>query len=179
MKSGVMIRQNLITYVTLLLICTIGIFYGNNLEKDFNFIRVWDFTNLAWLALGIPFLFLQSRAGLPNFWEQTVTNRKRLLNPFLIGSIFGIPDVLVIKVIMHPEPYLEHPPFLQPFPYSVFLYTSGAFEIEVFYRLIPLTIILLIGKDLKSGKFYNHFLWTGIILTSLIESQLSSFRMEI
>jgi hypothetical protein len=70
---------------------------------------------------------------------------------------------------MHPEPYTELPPFLQPFPYSIFLYFSGAFEIEVFYRLIPLTLILLLGKWLAGGKYFDTFLWSAIVLTSLRE----------
>jgi len=70
---------------------------------------------------------------------------------------------------MHPEPYSELPPFLQPFPYSTFLYFSGAFEIEVFYRLIPLTLILLLGKWFTNGKYFKIFLWTAIVLTSLRE----------
>ena len=70
---------------------------------------------------------------------------------------------------MHPEPYTELPPFLQPFPYSIFLYFSGALEIEVFYRLIPITLILLLGKWFSDGKYFNIFLWSAIILTSLRE----------
>jgi hypothetical protein len=70
---------------------------------------------------------------------------------------------------MHPEPYPELPPFLQPFPYSIFLYFSGAFEIEVFYRLIPLTLVLLVGKWFAGGKYWNAFSWTAIVLTSLRE----------
>src|SRR5690606_18737974 len=93
----------------------------------------------------------------------------RFLKPALIGSLFGILDVIVIKLIMHPEPYSELPPFLQPFPYSLFLYFSGAFEIEIFYRLIPLTLTLLLGKWMAGGKYFNIFMWTGIILTSLRE----------
>ena len=68
---------------------------------------------------------------------------------------------------MHPEPYKELPPFLQPFPYSIFLYFSGAFEIEVFYRLIPLT--LLLGKWLSEWEVFYYFLSIRIFLTSLRE----------
>jgi hypothetical protein len=70
---------------------------------------------------------------------------------------------------MHPEPYSELPPFLQPFPYSLFLYFSGAFDVEVFYRFIPITILLLIGIRFKEGKYYNQFFWAGAVLTALRE----------
>lgn len=147
----------------------IGIVYGNEIKNNFTFLRVWDFNNILILLLGIPFLFLQSKANLPNFLENSITNKQRFFNPFLIGTVFGILDVIIVKIIMHPEPYTELPPFLQPFPYSIFLYFSGAFEIEVFYRLIPLTLILLLGKWFANGKYFNIILWTVIVLTSLRE----------
>ncbi len=162
-------KQNIIIYAAFLIIAVIGIIYGNEIKNNFTFFRVWDYKNIIILLLGIPFLFLQSKANLPNFLEDSISNKQRFLKPFLIGTVFGILDLIIIKIIMHPEPYTELPPFLQPFPYSNFLYFSGAFEIEVFYRLIPLTLILLLGKWFASGKYFNIFLWTAIVLTSVRE----------
>ncbi|MBS1488030.1 MAG: hypothetical protein JST43_10635 [Bacteroidetes bacterium] len=162
-------KQNTIIYAAFLIIAVIGILYGNEIKNNFTFLRLWDYKNILILFLGIPFLFLQSKANLPNFVEESIYNKQRFLKPFLIGTLFGILDVIIIKIIMHPEPYTELPPFLQPFPYSFFLYFSGAFEIEVFYRLIPLTLILLLGKWFASGKYFNIFLWTAIVLTSVRE----------
>lgn len=163
------IHLNFIIYSSFMLIAIIGIIYGNAISNHFSFLRVWNYQNILFLLLGIPFLFLQTKANLPNFLEENISKNQRFLIPFLIGAAFGILDVLVIKFVMHPQPYTELPPFLQPFPYSIFLYFSGAFEIEVFYRLIPLTIILLLGKWFLKGKYFNIFLWTAIILTSLRE----------
>lgn len=162
-------KQNIIIYAAFLIVAVIGILFGNEIKDNFTFFRVWDYKNILILLLGIPFLFIQTKANLPNFLEDSISNKQRFLKPFLIGTLFGILDVIIIKIIMHPEPYTELPPFLQPFPYSIFLYFSGAFEIEVFYRLIPLTLILLIGKWFASGKYYNIFLWTAIVLTSVRE----------
>ena len=162
-------KQDIIIYFAFLIIAVIGIIYGNEIKNNFTFFRVWNYKNILFLLLGIPFLFLQSKANLPNFLEDSISNKQRFLKPFLIGAVFGILDVIIIKIIIHPEQYTELPPFLQPFPYSNFLYFSGAFEIEVFYRLIPLTLILLIGKLLANGKYFNIFLWTAIVLTSIRE----------
>jgi len=162
-------KLNVIIYTAFLIFATIGIIYGKTLTSNYSFLRVWEYQNILILLLGVPFLFLQTKANLPNFLEERITNYQRFLKPLLIGSVFGILDVFVIKFLMHPEPYTELPPFLQPFPYSIFIYFSGAFEIEVFYRLIPLTLILLLGKWLAGGKYFNTFLWTAIILTSLRE----------
>lgn len=162
-------NANLIVYASCMVLAVIGILYGNAIKSDFHFLRIWEYPNILLLLAGVPFLFLQSRAALPNFLEEGISNRQRFLHPALIGVVFGILDVIVIKVLMHPEPYTELPPFLQPFPYSLFLYFSGAFEIEVFYRLIPLTLILLLGKWVSGGKYFNIFLWSALLLTSVRE----------
>jgi len=162
-------KNNLILYSVFILIAVMGLIYGNTIKGSFSFLRVWDYQNILILLAGIPFLFLQTKTNLPHFLESNVSNRQRFLIPVFIGATFGILDILVFKVILHPQPYTELPPYLQPFPYSLFLYFSGAFEIEVFYRLIPLTLILLLGKWYKNGRYFKIFLWTGIILTSLRE----------
>lgn len=173
MKEGLIsqkgINFNLIIYASFMLIAAIGIIYGNAIKSNFSFLRIWDYQNILILLLGIPFLFLQTNANIPNFLDKNVSNKQRFIIPALIGFVFGILDVIVFKLVLHPEPYTELPPFLQPFPYSLFLYFSGAFEIEVFYRLIPLTLILLLGKWIAKGKYFNVFFWTGAILTSLRE----------
>lgn len=163
------IRANLVTYLVFLIIALIGIFYGKSLSGKFQFLRVWEFSNILLLLLGIPFLFFQTRSGLPEFWQVSVPGRHRFLFPLLIGVSFGILDIIVFKIVLHPQPYSELPPFTQPFPYSLFLYFSGAFEVEVFYRLIPITLILLAGKWIKKGAYYNLFFIAGAILTSLRE----------
>jgi len=163
------INHNLIIYFSFLLIALVGIQYGNSIKGNFSFLRIWEYQNILFLLIGIPFLFVQTKANLPNFLEKKGSNTQRFLKPALIGAAFGILDIIVIKFLMHPEPYTELPPFLQPFPYSLFLYFSGAFEIEVFYRLIPLTLFFLLGKYVAKGKHFNVFFWTGVILTSLRE----------
>jgi len=162
-------KQNIYIYITFLIIAIIGIIYGNFIKNNFTFLRIWGYQNILILLLAIPFLFLQSKANLPNFIETNITNKQRFSNPFLIGAVFGILDVFIMKIMMHPEPYSELPPFLQPFPYSLFIYFSGALEIEIFYRLVPITLISLLGEWVANGKYYNFFIWTAIILTSLRE----------
>lgn len=162
-------KQNIVVFCIFLLIPIIGIFYGNAISSKYNNLRIWQLENIFILLMGIPFLFLQSNAGIPNFLDQQVSNSKRFIQPILIGAFFGLLDVIVIKIIQHPAPYTELPPFLQPFPYSIFLYFSGALEIEIFYRLIPITIVLIIGKYVSKGKYLNYFFWSSIVLTSLRE----------
>ncbi len=162
-------KLNLSIFLGFLLIVFLGIIYGNEIKASYNSLRIWSVENLLWLILGVPFLLLQSYVGIPNLYQPSISNKIRFSQPILIGALFGILDILVIKIIQHPQPYTELPPFLQPFPYSIFLYFSGALEIEVFYRLIPITFLLVIGKKIADGRYFNYFLWTAIIASSLRE----------
>ena len=163
------IRLNLLTYLVFMLIASAGVLYGMSLTGRYPGLRVWTGTDLLIMLAGIPFLFLLTRAGFPDFWQENITNRKRIAIPYLTGLLFGLFDILVFRIILHPEPYEQLPPFLQPFPYSILLYFSGAFEIEVFYRLIPLTIICISGKYLFNGRYYNYFFVAAAVLTSVRE----------
>ncbi len=60
--------KNLFVYLILLLIALIGIFYGNSIKNEFEFLRIWDTSNILLLLLGIPFLFLFDRLQIPNIW---------------------------------------------------------------------------------------------------------------
>lgn len=169
MKLRIEERGNLYSFLFLVCLAITGILYGSRLADSQLNIRLWDTLNILTLGIGIPFIFLQSKARLPNFWQSGIGNKNRFAIPFAIGIVFGVLDLLVFKLILHPEAYQELPPFLQPFPYSVFLYVSGAFEVEVFYRLIPMTLILLLGANYKKGRYLNYFFWSAAVLTSLRE----------
>jgi hypothetical protein len=145
------------------------ILYGAAISDEYAFIRQWHWVNLAWVALAIPFLLVQEKAGLPHWYGRDLPTRKKWLVPVFVGIGFGLLDVLVIKGIMHPEPYDTMPPFLQPFPYSLFLYPSGALDIEIFYRLIPITIVSWIGTRWCSPKTAKSLLWAVVILSALRE----------
>ncbi len=163
------IKLNLITYAVFLIIAAAGIAYGNAIQNTFSNLRVWNLNTLLLLLVAVPFLFFQNKAGFPDFWESRIGNRSRIFLPLAIGIVFGLLDVLVFKILLHHEPYTELPPFLQPFPYSILLYFSGALEVEVFYRLIPLTLICITGHWFKQGKYAHLFFWMAAILTSVRE----------
>jgi hypothetical protein len=163
------VKTNFIVYALCMFIAAIGILFGLAIKQDYSSLRIFDYNNLLLLILGIPFLLWQSKAYIPDFLDTGISSRQRFIKPVLIGFMFGLMDVIVYKCVLHPEPYTSLPPYLQPFPYSLFLYFSGAFEIEVFYRLIPLTLILWLGNWALNGKYFNVFFWTGVILTSIRE----------
>jgi len=163
------IKFNLFTYFAFLSIAIIGILYGDTLIEKYSNLRIWTIYNILLMLIGIPFLFIFNKSDIPDFWKENIDNKKRVWFPFSIGLIFGLLDVIILKIVLHPEPYKALPPFAQPFPYSIFLFFSGAFEIEVFYRLIPITLICWVGTWFKKGYFLKYFFIFGAVLTSLRE----------
>lgn len=163
------IKFNLYTYFAFISIAIIGILYGEILLDKYSNLRMWTIHNILLMLIGIPFLFIFNKSNIPDFWQDNISNKTRIWFPLIIGLIFGLFDIIIFKIILHPEPYTELPPFAQPFPYSILLFFSGAFEIEVFYRLIPLTLICFVGTLFKKGHYFNYLFIFGAILTSLRE----------
>lgn len=168
-QPGPGFQRDAFTYLAWVVFAGLGILFGRSLDGQYQPLRVWPWTNLLWLLAFLPMVWLAPAANISGWWNPRKSISKRFGLPLAIGLIFGALDVLVIKIGMHPEPYDALPPFLQPFPYSIFLYASGAFEIEVFYRLVPLTLFGLVGSRINGGKHVNTVLWVGSILTALRE----------
>lgn len=161
-------KHELLAAVLLFAVVIITIVYGSALNNSGISIRQWSWNNLLLVLPLLPLLFLQQKASLPAVY--TINEIKNAwVSTFGTGMIFGLLDVLILKFILHPEPYTELPPFLQPFPYSTFLYTSGAIEIELYYRMIPLTVFLLLNTILLKGWGKNVFIIVLGFLTSIIE----------
>jgi len=161
-------KQETIVSVMLMAIVVVTIIYGQWLEGNGVGVRRWNWENLFFVLPVVPLLFLQRRATLPPI-ETIETKSNGWMSTAGVGMLFGLLDVIVIKVILHPQPYTELPPFLQPFPYSIFLYTSGALEVELTHRLLPLTVLLLAEQWLFKGRYRKAVIIFLAITTSLIE----------
>lgn len=162
-------KRTILAYLIFTAIAVIGIFYGKQIEPAYQGIRIWKVENIGLILIGLPFALLLPSAGLPNFTPSPLFSKKQMLIPIMIGVLFGILDVITIEWMLPHPPHTTLPAYTQPFPYSIFLYFSGAFEIEVFYRLIPLTILLLFFHRYKKGKYFEAAFYTGAVLTSLRE----------
>lgn len=162
-------RSSVLFYFFFITLAVTGIIYGEQLIETYPGLRLWPWSNIALIAIGIPFLFFQQPARLPELWDKKIPLSKRILQPVLIGIIFGLADLLLIEYVLQNQPHNSLPPYTQPFPYSIFLYSSGAFEIEVFYRLIPITLVLLIFAKIKEGKYWLPAFWIIALLSSIRE----------
>lgn len=161
-------KQDIILTTCFFLFITVTIIYGQALERQGTQVRLWNWTNLLIMLPLIPLAFMQKKAGLPPYsGDKGIAQILKI--PVLAGIVFGLLDVLVIKVLLHPEPYTTLPPFLQPFPYSIFLYTSGALDIELYYRLLPCTLFLLASHYVGKGRYRKGMINFLAVVTSLIE----------
>ena len=160
-------KKSILIYFAFIIIASIGIIYGRSL--NYPDLRLWEFQNILLLSIGIPFLFLLPKANLKFIGGDQLTVKQEIFIPACIGIIFGLLDLLVIEFILPHEIHTSLPPYTQPFPYSVFLYFSGALEIELFYRLVPITIILFIFNKFREGKYLNQAFFVAAILTSIRE----------
>lgn len=160
-------KKSLIIYLIFLVFATIGIIYGNSLS--YSNLRIWEFENILFLFIALPFIFLLPKAKLNQLYESSIPVKNQIYIPLIIGMAFGILDLLIIEYVLPHERHTVLPPYTQPFPYSIFLYFSGALEIEVFYRLIPISIILFLFTRIKNGAYINQAFVVAAILTSLRE----------
>lgn len=156
-------------YLLFLTIAAMGIVYGNSLSGHYPDLRVWQASNLLYLLLGLPFILLQGKAGLPTAFPTDWQAAHSLLLPLFTGLLFGLADLLVIERLLTSGQHSSLPAYTQPFPYSVLLYTSGAFEVEVFYRLIPITLVMLGAVHFKEGRYMPLAFALVAVLTSLRE----------
>lgn len=129
----------------------ITIIYGGILDAKGISVRRWTWNNLLLILPVVPLLFIQQKASLAAV--QTINQKKYgWLSTVGVGMVFGLLNVSVVKVMQHSEPYTEMPPFLQPFPYNTFQYSSGDFDVELYYRIIPITVFMLLNTWWLKGK---------------------------
>lgn len=168
-NNGYMSRQASLAFYSLFLSMAAACVLYGKIVPDRSHYRIWEWTDILPLLIGIPFVFLQGKAGLPELWEPKSSIRTKMLLPLSIGLVFGLADLLVIEGLVRTEPHRSLPAYTQPFPYSVFLYASGCFEMEVFYRLIPVTVLMSLTQR-YAGPVAAHkcFPWVAI-LTSIRE----------
>lgn len=144
----------------------VTILYGQHLDPGNSNIRRMDYSQLLII---LPGLLMLMPWDINPLQHQVPTLRIQCWFPALLGVAFGIADMVIIEGFINEEPHQQLPPYTQPFPYSVFLYYSGGFEIEIWYRLIPITITLLLFSKISNRRFSNFAFWCVAVISSLVE----------
>jgi hypothetical protein len=162
--------KSVIIYSGLIIICLFTYFIGPVLADLGKQVRIFGIDSLVLVVTGLLGVYLAPRTGFPSLADSRISGWQRYWLPLFTGIGFGIVDVAFFKVFIHPEPLTALTPSMQPFPYSLLLYTSGALETEAIHRLIPIPLLMwLIGgfmlKDARSAKLF----WVLAVLTSLVE----------
>lgn len=128
------------------------------MDDGVRFIRVIGWGDFGILLLGWVLSAYQIKAGLPpllgikplqdNWWKA-----------LSVGLAFALLDVLAIEGILRTETHVGLPPYTQPFPYSLFLYSTATVHMELLYKLIPFTLgMLLLGALGLRKKVWAYFL---------------------
>src|SRR5216110_914887 len=148
---------------------------GGGLEKA---PRTGLFSPLSIAAFGVAGfigVWLSHRTGFPAAWDARISVRDRLLYPILWGIGIGVALVVHDLVFHWTAAYKDivgAPSFnaLGPFPGPLLFYSGGAIIVEVFYRLLPIPLLLWLVSNLAlRGRRREGVFWALAVLTSLIE----------
>jgi len=148
---------------------------GGGLEKD---PRAGLFSPLSIAAFGVAGfigVWLSHRTGFPAAWDARISLRDRLVYPILWGIGIGVALVAHDLVFHWTAAYKDivgAPSFnaLGPFPGPLLFYAGGAIIVEVFYRLLPIPLLLWLVSNLAMrGRYREPVFWVLAALTSLIE----------
>jgi hypothetical protein len=118
-------------------------------------------------------VYLASRTGFPAAWDERVSNRTRFAYPLALGAALGVVSVVLelltggIDFVLQTMAWDR---FHAPLPGSILLYSAGAVILEVFYRLLPIPLVLWIAAQLGFPQRRKLVLfWVLAVLVSIVE----------
>jgi len=164
-------RSSLQIYAGLIGFCLITLGLGRYLDSQgVANLRQFGWDGVGLVALGTVGVWLAPCTGFADLLDRRVTNWQRLGRPLVVGLLFALADVLVFVGVVHPEPVTALMPFMQPFPYSILLYGSGALYVDVLYRLLPIPVLMwLVGRYALHNPRHTGLFWLLAGLSSLVE----------
>jgi hypothetical protein len=132
-------------------------------------------------AAGLLGVWLSHRTGFPAAWDEGGANRARLLLPGLLGAGFGALTIAVDRLTGQSQAFVAQmglERFHMPLPASLVFYPGGAIIVEVFYRLLPIPLLLWLASNLLlRGRGQQGIFWVLAILTSAIEPGTQNLAM--
>lgn len=129
---------------------------------------------IAVLAIaGACCIWLGPRTGLPSLWQPSLSPRRWLLLPVVVGLTLGAINLAVQAITGYDQTIAEAanvPSINVAFPASIVFYSGGAIVVESLYRLILITLPLwLIANVILRKRGRAWVFWAVALLTSLIE----------
>jgi hypothetical protein len=167
------------TRVWLVLVAFLGVvsvfitFVGAGLERDpRSALFSWPVIAAVGLA-GLAGIWFSHRTGFPAAWDVRISNHQRLLIPAMVGIGLGLLES-GLDVLVHGMQFFAQfgglPAYNAPWPGSPLFYAGGAIVVEVFYRLLPVPLLLwLVSNLLLRGRAQSQVFWVLALLSSLIE----------
>ena len=120
-------------------------------------------------GLGLVGIWLSHKTGFPaadrvGMWPIALG--------LAIGAVMSGADVVIGWTRVFAEQHTLET-FNVPFPGSVLFYTGGAILSEVFFRLLPIPLLLwLISRLILRGRAESQVFWVLAVLTSCVEPYL-------
>jgi hypothetical protein len=134
-------------------------------------INSWVAVVLA-AALGFVALKLAQRTGFPDMWDEKISNQQRFVIPVLFGLGFAVIQIILVTLVLR----LDIP--MVKFPLSIPVYLFGGIILEIFYRLIPMVLLVwLISNLLLRKRWQEQVFWVVAILLCLVEPVMQTIGM--
>lgn len=132
----------------------------------------WPVIGFLALAGGCS-VWLGPKTGLPDLWDPSISPRKWLLLPAVVGLGLGVINLTIAAFTGSAQIMAEAakvPSINVPFPESILFYSGGAIVVEAVYRLILITLPLwLIAIAILRKRGQAPVFWVLALLTSALE----------
>ena len=131
----------------------------------------------SWLAIiavsvvGFICIKLAGKAGFPEIWDKSISNKQRVAIPIILGIGFSTIEIVVGLALQLPNIHVA-------FPYSIPVYLSGGIFLEILYHLIPVVILTwLMSSVILKGERETEVFILVAILASLLEPTMQIMGM--
>ncbi len=116
--------------------------------------------------LGFIGMILAKKIGLPEIWDQNVTNRERFVIPAIVGAVAGI--LLIAGDLIFSRFNGLGRFFHPPFPTSIAASLSAGIGEELVFRLFFVSFwVWLFGKVILRGRGFQIVYWVISVLSAL------------
>jgi hypothetical protein len=123
-------------------------------------------------VMGLLGMAMSRKIGIPEIWDERISNRQRFVIPLLAGLVYGVitvvPELMGTAGALHP--LAVNSSVHVEFPLSIPFYTYGAIFLEVFLRLFTLSFLVwLLSYVALRDRWRTAIFWLADIAVALYE----------